>query len=135
VRAIAVAALALTLSGCGLTNLFFPTQSLQLINQSTTTVVVRVAPYTPGQAAITSAKATYEKTLDPREDATFQLPTGHYGIYAEATTTQAEDAVYDVTLKADKATSVVLNEKLEDRPGSDKTGAGYRVRQLGWTVQ
>lgn len=128
-------AAAMLLCGCGAINwLFFPHQQVNLLNRSTVAVDVRIGPFKAGEPMVTDAEAIARLTLQPGETQTQDLPLGHLAVYAQAQTPQAEDAANDFTTTRDKPVSLVLDERLEDRTG-DKNGPGYRVRQLGWTVQ
>lgn len=120
------------LTGCqAIATLVFPTQELQLLNQSTATVTVRVGAFKAGAGFVAAADALETMQLAPQASQSVSLHTGHYAVYAEANTDAGEDAATDVTLSGGSPKLLTLGEHLEDRTG-DHTGPGYQVRQLGW---
>jgi hypothetical protein len=122
------------LSGCQVLAIFFPIGQLQLSNQSSLTVTVRIGPFKAGTSVVQAAQAIQTFTLTPAGSQTVQLPTGHYSVYAEANTPQAEAAGNDVTLAAGKPVYMDLQERVEDHLPATTT-EGQRVRTLGWTVE
>jgi hypothetical protein len=127
-----LAATAALLGGCQVVNLLLPTQQLTLINQTAVSVRIRVGEFKGSDLAFTQEERTRERlTLAPRERGSLQLPVTRYSVYAEADTDRGEAALTDVQLTRDRESSLVLNEKVEDRAGNDKI-PGTFFRQLGW---
>ena len=120
------------LAGCQLANLIFPQQQLQLLNRSGVAVVVRVAPFQPGQPLISDAGAKAREALAPGQGTAFTLPTGHYGLYVEQQDDPTTSSADDVILKADGPGSRTVVEKFVDHP-STFTQVGSQQRVLGFS--
>ena len=132
-RLAAMAATTLALSSCSLVNAVLPQQQLQLVNRTTTSVVVRVAPFAPGQPYISDAAASQKTTLAAGKDVTLKLPTGHYGVYAELSSDESTSASSDVTLKGDApATLSVTEHYLDHASTNDDPTGGSKQRQIVW---
>lgn len=123
------------LSGCGaLGQLLLPSETVQITNNTTVSVTVRVGSYVATAPAVSDAQAIDKATLAPKQATTFTLPIGHYALFAEDQTASADDAVTDFTLSRGTTATADLEERLEDRAGTHDSGPGYEAHQLGWSV-
>jgi len=97
-------------------------------------VTVRIGPFKAGTTFVTAAQAQQTFTLAPTEDKQLQLPVGHYTVYAEANTPEAQAAGSDVVLKAGTNVTMDLQQRVEDHLPS-QASEGQRVVTLGWAQE
>ncbi|MDB5096658.1 MAG: hypothetical protein JWM80_1079 [Cyanobacteria bacterium RYN_339] len=121
------------IAGCGLGDLLFPMQAVELFNQSSVTVTARIGKFAPGGGVVTAAQALQTVTLAPSQGSSLRLATGHYSVYAEAQTPQAEGAHTELQLTASAPVHLVLNERAEDHLPQNQS-EGHVVRTLGWSA-